>query len=128
MPESIEAEAAVLGSMIIDPERIGQVIELLKAESFYHFAHQVIFDALVKLYENSTAVDLVLLRDELKKRKQLEEVGGVEYLKKLAESVPSSANIEYYAEYRKRQIASARAYPGQHRDHQRCLFRRRRGR
>jgi replicative DNA helicase len=97
MPESIEAEAAVVGSMIIDPERIGQVIELLKPESFYHFAHQVIFDALVKLYENSPAVDLVLLRDELRKRKQLEEVGGVDYLKKLAESVPSSANIEYYA-------------------------------
>jgi replicative DNA helicase len=98
MPESTEAEAAVLGSMIIDPERIGQVIEVLKAESFYHFAHQIIFDALIKLYENSSsAVDLVLLRDELKKRKQLEEIGGVDYLKRLAESVPSSANIEYYA-------------------------------
>jgi replicative DNA helicase len=97
MPESTEAEAAVLGSMIIDPERIGQIIGLLKAESFYHFAHQIIFDALIKLYENSTAVDLVILRDELKKRRQLEDVGGVDYLKKLAESVPSSANIEYYA-------------------------------
>src|SRR5512140_566562 len=74
MPESIEAEAAVIGSMIIDPQRIGQVIGVLKSESFYHFAHQAIFDSLIKLYENSAAVDLVLLRDELKKRKQLDEI------------------------------------------------------
>lgn len=97
MPESLEAEAAVLGAMIVDPERIGTAVELLKAESFYHFAHNVIFDALIALYEHGKAVDLVLLRDELKKRRQLEEVGGVEYLKKLANAVPSSANIEYYA-------------------------------
>jgi len=98
MPESIEAEAAVLGSMIIDPACIGQVALLVTESAFYHFEHQRIFSSLVNLYENGGAIDLVLLRDDLKKRNELAEIGGVDYLKKLAESVPSSANHAYYAQ------------------------------
>jgi replicative DNA helicase len=81
MPESLEAEAAVLGSMIIDPACISNVVEILRAEAFYRTEHRMMFDALVGLYEKSIgdniAIDAVLLRDELKKRRQLEEVGGV---------------------------------------------------
>ncbi len=100
MPESLEAEAAVIGSMIIDPECIGEVIEILPScEAFYRHQHQMMFDALVTLYEKNRAggLDAVLLRDELKKKKQLEDVGGVEYIAKVMESVPSSANVVYYA-------------------------------
>ncbi|MHC4159697.1 MAG: replicative DNA helicase [Planctomycetota bacterium] len=99
MPESLEAEAGVLGSMIIDPECISEVVELLKAEAFYRTEHQLIFDALVTLYEKNRGegLDAVLLRDELKKRNHLEEVGGVEYIAKILDSVPSSANVMYYA-------------------------------
>jgi replicative DNA helicase len=100
MPESLEAEAAVLGSMLIDPECISDVLEHLKdAEAFYRIEHRIIFDALVVLYEKNkgTGLDAVLLRDELEKRKQLEEVGGVEYLARILDSVPSSANVMYYA-------------------------------
>jgi len=99
MPESLAAEAAVLGSMIIDPERISEVVEQLKINAFYRIEHQMIFDALVTLYEKNKgeAIDAVLLRDELEKRKQLEEVGGVEYIAKILDSVPSSANVMYYA-------------------------------
>ena len=98
MPESLAAEAAVLGSMIIDPKCISEVVEILKTEAFYRIEHQMIFDALISLYEKNRgdAIDAVLLRDELEKRKQLEEVGGVEYIAKILESVPSSANIAYY--------------------------------
>jgi len=100
MPESLAAEAAVLGSMIIDPTCIGQVLQHLSRQAFYRPEHQMIFDAVVALYEKnpSEAIDGVLLRDELEKRKQLEAVGGVEYLAKVMESVPSSANVMYYAE------------------------------
>ena len=102
MPESLEAEAAVLGSMIIDPECISDVVERLKTDSFYRIEHRMIFDALISLYEKSRGedviIDAVLLRDELEKRKQLEEVGGVEYLAKIIDSVPSSANVMYYAD------------------------------
>ncbi len=98
MPESLAAEAAVLGSMIIDPVCIGQVVEALGSEAFYRLEHQMIFDAIVSLYEKNKGegLDGVLLRDELEKRNQLEEVGGVAYLAKVVESVPSSANVDYY--------------------------------
>ena len=98
MPESLEAEAAVLGAMIINPQCISEVVEQLKADSFYRPEHQIIFDAVIALYEKNRAgvIDGVLLRDELKKRKQLDEVGGAEYLARIMESVPSAANIDYY--------------------------------
>jgi len=99
MPESLAAEAAVLGSMIIDPACIGEVVEQVKTDAFYRIEHQFIFDAIVSLYEKNKGegLDVVLLRDELEKRKQLDEVGGVEYIAKVVESVPSSANVMYYA-------------------------------
>ena len=108
MPESLAAEAAVLGSMIIDPECISEVVEQVKTDAFYRTEHRYLFEAILELYqknpsqkfnngERGTGLDLVLLRDELEKRKQLEEVGGVEYLVKIVDSVPSSANVNYYA-------------------------------
>lgn len=99
MPESLAAEAAVLGSMMIDPKCISDVVEQLRTDAFYRIEHQMIFDALVALYEKNKgeAIDAVLLRDELEKRRQLEEVGGVEYIAKIMDCVPSSANVMYYA-------------------------------
>jgi replicative DNA helicase len=99
MPESLAAEAAVLGSMIIDPECISDVLEQLRTDAFYRIEHQMIFGALITLYEKNKGgnLDAVLLRDELEKRGQLEEVGGVEYIAKILDSVPSSANVMYYA-------------------------------
>ena len=99
MPESLAAEAAVLGSMLIDPECIVDVIDIVELQSFYRIEHQYIFDAIKTLFEKhrSHGIDAVLLRDELEKRKQLEKVGGVEYIAKILDSVPSSANVAYYA-------------------------------
>jgi replicative DNA helicase len=99
IPESLAAEAAVLGSMIIEPDCINQVVELIKSNAFYRVEHRYIFEALIALYEKNRGVglDAVLLRDELEKRGQLQEVGGVEYIAKILESVPSSANVGYYA-------------------------------
>ena len=99
MPESLAAEAAVLGSMVIDPVCIGQVVEMLSRDSFYRVEHQLIYDAIIALYEKNRGegIDGVLLRDELEGRKQLEQVGGVEYIGKILNSVPSSANVAYYA-------------------------------
>jgi len=102
MPESLAAEAAVLGSMIIDPECISEVVEQLGTSAFYRIEHRYIFDALVGLYERGirgegwAGIDGVLLRNELEKQGRLEQVGGVEYLAKVMESVPSSANVMYY--------------------------------
>ena len=97
MPESLAAEAAVLGSMLIDPECIGDVVEQLTTDAFYRVEHRYIFDALISLYEKNKGfgIDAVLLREELIKRNQFEEV-GVEYIAKILDSVPSSANVGYY--------------------------------
>ena len=99
MPESLAAEAAVLGSMLIDPECIGEVVEILERDAFYRIEHRHIFEALISLYEKNKGIgiDAVLLRNELIKRKHLEDVGGVEYIAKILDSVPSSANVVYYA-------------------------------
>jgi replicative DNA helicase len=98
MPESLAAEAAVLGSMVIDPGCIGEVVEHLDAEAFYRIEHRHIFNAIISLYEKNRGevLDAVLLRDELIRRGQLEQVGGVDYIAKVLESVPSSANVVYY--------------------------------
>jgi len=99
MPESLAAEAAVLGSMLIDPRCIADVIEILGRDAFYRVEHQHIYDGLIALYEKNKGegIDAVLLRDELEKRKVLEEVGGVEYIARILDSVPSAASVEYYA-------------------------------
>jgi replicative DNA helicase len=97
MPVSPEAEAAVLGSMILDRDCIGPLIEVMNADYFSRTEHRLIYEALLRLYEVNSSIDLVLLRDELKKQDSLDAVGGVEYLVKVAESVPSAANAEYYA-------------------------------
>jgi replicative DNA helicase len=96
-PQSLEAEMCTLGSMILDVDCIGELVPIVKADHFYRLDHHLIFEAILKLYEDMQTVDLVLLRDELKRRGQLDQVGKVEYLVRLAESVPSSANAAYYA-------------------------------
>ena len=100
MPQSLAAEAAVLGSMIIDPRCIGDVIELLDRSAFYHTEHQILFDAIVALFEKNRGegIDGFLVRDELERRDQMQEIGGWEYLQRVLETVPSSANAVYYAE------------------------------
>ena len=96
-PFNIEAEISVLGSMLLDNEAINLVTELLRTDNFYKTAHQHIFETIVNLYNRNNAVDLVILKDELKKQSLLEKVGGAEYLMELEESVPLASNVEYYA-------------------------------
>lgn len=95
---SLEAEAAVLGSMLIDSACIGKVLPRLpRSEAFFLTEHRIIYDALVKLYIGNIPIDAISLRTELKERGKLEEVGGVEYIRRILDSVPSSANVVYYA-------------------------------
>jgi len=96
-PQSLDAEMAVLGSMMIDNDCIGKVVEILEPSHFYRTVHQKIFSAALTLYEKDEPVDLITLSEELKRLKILEEVGGTYYLTELTETVPSSANVEYHA-------------------------------
>ncbi len=97
MPQSVEAEMSVLGAMILDNEVISLVIPILNKLSFYKTAHQELYQVIVDVYDKGQPVDLVVLREELKKRSLLEKTGGVEYLMELEEAVPTIGNVEYYA-------------------------------
>lgn len=96
-PQAVEAEQSVLGAMLLSKEAIGKAVELLEESCFYRVEHQQIFQAIVTLYDQNKPVDLITLTQELKKRRELKEVGGRVYLMNLLESTPTAANLEYYA-------------------------------
>jgi len=95
-PQNLEAEMAVLGSMLIDENAVSAATEFLDRESFYKNTHQQIFEAIKNLYNANKAVDIITLVDELKRSKLLDEIGGVSFLTSLANSVPTAANINHY--------------------------------
>lgn len=96
-PQNVEAEQAVLGAIFLEPSSLTVTSEMLRPEDFYRSAHQKIFRAMVKLNDEGKAVDLIIVTEELAANKGLEDVGGVAYLSELAGSVPTAANVEYYA-------------------------------
>ena len=96
-PQHIEAEQSVLGGILIENEAINRVTEILDADDFYRDAHHKIFNALINLSERDEPADLITLTNELRKIDQLDSIGGASYLASLIDSVPTSANIEYYA-------------------------------
>ena len=96
-PQNLEAEVSVLGGVLLDNEALNRVLEVMKEGDFYRESHRKIFSAILDLYEKSEPVDLITLTEALKKRDALESVGGVEYLNSLVNSVPTAANISYYA-------------------------------
>ena len=95
-PQNLEAEMAVLGSMLLDEDALSVAIETLDQDSFYKDSHKKIFQAMVDLYNANRAVDLITLTDELKRNNSLDEVGGVSFLTALVNSVPTAANISHY--------------------------------
>ncbi|HTL71158.1 MAG TPA: replicative DNA helicase [Candidatus Eisenbacteria bacterium] len=97
IPQNIEAEIAVLGSMMIDPDAIAIAIENLNDQCFYKDQHRKIFQAIVKLFVENKAVDLITLSETLYKEGAMEAVGGPSYLGDLTNAVPTSANVLYYA-------------------------------
>src|SRR5437870_3563202 len=100
-PQSIEAEQAVLGSMLLDNEVIHDVVQLVTSECFLRDAHQKIYQAVVDLYNDGKNIDSLILREELKRRGQLDEIGQgeltTEYIADILDSIPTAANAEYYA-------------------------------
>ncbi|MFD2443672.1 replicative DNA helicase [Bacillus sp. CGMCC 1.16607] len=96
-PQNVEAEQAVLGAIFLEPSALTAASEILIPEDFYRAAHQRIFNAMLTLSDQGKAVDLITVTENLAAAKILEDVGGVSYLTELAGSVPTAANIEYYA-------------------------------
>lgn len=97
LPVSIQAERAVLGSLLIDPEMVSEVAVLLVPEDFYRLAHQRVYAAILHLSTASTAADYLTVCDLLEQREQLEEVGGASALASLVDDIPTSSNAVFYA-------------------------------
>lgn len=96
-PHNLEAEMAVLGSMLMNEHAVPIGLELLSPKFFYREAHRKTFQAMTSLFSLQKAVDLVTLTEELKAHEELEAVGGAHYLASLTTVVPTAANIEHYA-------------------------------
>ncbi|WLR41869.1 replicative DNA helicase [Bacillus carboniphilus] len=96
-PQNIEAEQAILGAIFLEPTSLTVASEIVIPEDFYRAAHQKIYASMLALNDKGEPVDLVTVTKELANVKLLEEIGGVSYLSDLADSVPTAANIEYYA-------------------------------
>lgn len=96
LPQNIEAECGVLGSIIIDPDAVSLVADFLNADDFYRDAHRTIYEVVVFLWERRQAADFITICDELERRNKLEEVGGASYVTSLINGVPTSGNVEYY--------------------------------
>ena len=96
-PHSIEAEQSTLGAMLIERSAVEKVFEILDKEDFYRENHQILFDVITFLTERDEPIDLVTVPNELKNRDQLDAIGGMAYLASLFDTVPTAANVEYYA-------------------------------
>ena len=97
-PHNLEAEQATLGAVLLDWDAVGSVIVHLRSESFYSLQHQTIFKAVLSLYNKGQRGDILTLTEELRQTGQLEAAGGVAYVASLPDHVPTSSNVEYYAQ------------------------------
>ncbi|MGP0576191.1 replicative DNA helicase [Paenibacillus peoriae] len=97
-PQNLEAEQAVIGSILLQSEALITAMERVQTEDFYDKAHQMIYEAMIELGESGQPIDLVTLTSKIQDKGQLEDIGGVSYLAKLAHGVPTAANVDYYAQ------------------------------
>jgi len=97
LPHNLEAEKSVLGAILIQNEAFNHAAELIDSKDFFRNAHTRIFEKMVVLSERGDAIDFITIKEELSKSGELESVGGPAYIASLADGVPRSANVEYYA-------------------------------
>lgn len=97
-PNNIEAEQSVLGALLIDKEAVPIVTEILKPEDFYREDHKEIYKAILDLFDAGNPIDIISVKEQLRLRGTLDEVGGIEYLSNLVDIVPTTVNVRYYAQ------------------------------
>lgn len=96
-PQNIEAEASLIGSILLDQEALIKVADVVHADDFYEKKHQHIFEAILMLYEGRSAIDVLTLSNKLDEIKKLQSIGGSAYLTELVNNVPSAAHVTEYA-------------------------------
>ena len=96
MPQKIDAEQSILGSMFLSEKALEKIIEVLNKDMFYLDSHKKIFETIKNLAENKSPIDITTVTAELERKKLLNQVGGVEYLTQIISSVPTAANADEY--------------------------------
>jgi replicative DNA helicase len=96
-PQNIEAEQSILGAVLLENDALLKALEVLSTEDFYRESHRKLFNAMIELFEKNEAIDLITVTDALKRKNELDDVGGATYLSSLASQVPTAANIRYHA-------------------------------
>ncbi|HLW38450.1 MAG TPA: DnaB-like helicase N-terminal domain-containing protein, partial [Candidatus Eremiobacteraceae bacterium] len=96
-PQNLDAEQAMLGSLLVDRELVPIISEIVQQSDFYAPHHATIYEAIIALYERGEPIDKVSVAEELRRRKLLDDVGGVEFISQLLNTVPTAASAEYYA-------------------------------
>ena len=96
-PQNLEAEQSVIGGILLENEAISKVLEILTPDDFYRESHRKTFHSMIQLFEKNEPIDLITLTNQLKGTNQLDAIGGSAYLSSLVDSIPTAANITYYA-------------------------------
>jgi replicative DNA helicase len=96
-PQNLEAEQSVLGSVLLEPEALSRVLEVMTGDDFYREAHRKIFSSMLDLYRKGTPVDLITLTEILQNKGQLDEIGGASYLTSMTDAIPSAIHVDVYA-------------------------------
>lgn len=97
-PQNLDAEMALLGSIMLRPESLYDIVDVIKQDSFYSEKHRIIFETMIELFNKRSPIDLLSVSNRLKEKGWLDQVGGSTYLTELVNTVPTSSNINYYAE------------------------------
>ena len=103
-PQDLETEKAFLGSLLLVPDSFFEIAHIIDRKDFYSEKHKVIFDTILDLINRKDPVDLLTVSAKLREKKELEQIGGTDYLSSLFGLVGSAANITYYAEIIKRNL------------------------
>ena len=96
-PQNLDAEQSILGAILIDNEALPKVLEILDPGDFYKLTHKKIFNAMTDLFDKNEPIDLITLTDQLKRKDELDAIGGLSYLSSLVDMTPTSANIRYHS-------------------------------
>ena len=97
-PQNIDLEKALLGSIMIKPDVMNEITDIISVDSFYAPKHRIIYDAMLSLFSKNEPIDLLSLSTRLKQKKQLDQAGGSSFLAELVNAVPSASNVKHYAE------------------------------
>ncbi len=98
LPQHLDSEKALIGAVLVRPESIHDVVDIVSPDIFFSERHRLIWETIQELFSKSEPIDLLSLSSRLEEKSQLDRAGGTSYLAELAGSVPSAANIRYYAE------------------------------